>query len=347
MGRLGRGLDITKFSISRIRESPGLLGLPLFAGVLIVLVVSIFFMGLWYIGNVETPSWFGRIFLLLIIIVYYVTFLIRVTFEAAQVAYVHTKIEEGRGSAIRGLGATGGRAWTLAGFAGYQMAVNIFLKFYSVKAVFEGEIGFKRAEDGEMDYYSPGTETATEFYLTLPFILYEKEDLDKSLKQSKEMVMESWGDTITGRLTVGFIFFLLLVPAIFAFFYLLFSEWTEAIVLPMLITVGYMIVLVSLRSVGSSVMQAAMYRYAKTGEMEIEVPSWVKPGPLIEKAPVIPAKPVPIDEPVKLNRIVVVNTPDGREEKGIVSRLESGLATVTFPDGSKLDVDESCCKVVG
>ena len=343
MGRLRRGLDITKFSFKHIGKSPGLFALPLFAGVLIVLVICILFMGLWLILEWDWPGWFVIIILILFILIYYLTVFIRVFFEAAQVAYAHEKMEEGRASASQGLGTAWGRARSLAGFAGYQAAVNLFLKVYVPKALFEGEFGFERAEDGERDFYSPGTEMATEFYLMLPVILYEGKDLEKSIDLSKQLALEGWGETIVGRLTVGFIFFLLLIPAIFSFFYLLFSEWTEAIILPMLITVGYMIVLVSLRSVGSSVLQSAMYRYVKSGKMEIEIPTWIRPEPIMRQRPTKSAELVQARQRPKEGEQVMVSTPDGREERGTVTRIDSGMVTVMLRDGAIARFDESDC----
>ena len=74
-----------------------------------------------------------------------------------------------------------------------------------------------------------------------------------------------------------FAFFLLLLPAIISLFYYIFGEWSEAMIIPMLATLTYMITIISVRAVGSSVLQTAMYRYAQTDKLDIDLPEWLHP----------------------------------------------------------------------
>jgi hypothetical protein len=265
---------MAKLCFTHIGTDPGLFALPLYAGSLIVLSICMFFAGLWLTSTWDMPAWFGWIILLLFILLLYLTVLIKVLFEAAMVAYAHEEMEVGRGSVSQGLATAWVRARPLAGWAFLSTVATLFFRESKEKDDTNGMSGFVRAEDGELMFYSPW---ATETYFMLPVILYEDRDFEGSMEQSRTLAIENWGPFQVARLTRGLVFLLLLLPGIIGLFYYIFSDWNTGIVLPLLVTVTYMILLISVRSVGSTVLQAAMFRYARTGRLDVGLPNWIQP----------------------------------------------------------------------
>jgi hypothetical protein len=107
-------------------------------------------------------------------------------------------------------------------------------------------------------------------------ILYEDMRFWKLPVRSERLVTEFWGDELIGRLAVGIIFALLLLPAIIIFIIGLILESSTGYIIA-IICAAYIICIASVRGVSGGVLSAAMYRYTQTGKFALAVPEWIRP----------------------------------------------------------------------
>ena len=276
--RLRTGSDLGKFCSKQVGGDPKLLVFPIFAGIWIVLIPIIYFTGLFLIPSVEDlPGYVIILILILLAVVYLIAVFIRVFFEAAMVAYVHEKMEGGRSTVGLGLSRAWGRAGIIFKWAIFSAFVGVIIKVFtslSSKAGGDSKVTTEDGEETEFTSFSGVWSMAT--YLVLPMILFEDTKFWKLPGRSGRLVTEFWGGELVGRLAVGVLFVLLLLPALIIFFYGLILGGSTGFII-VVVTVAYMISIASVRGVSGGVLSAAMYRYSQTGNIDLDLPQWLHP----------------------------------------------------------------------
>jgi hypothetical protein len=115
-------------------------------------------------------------------------------------------------------------------------------------------------------------------YFVVPIIVFEGDGAWASIKRSWEVLKGNWGESIVGHLAMGLIFIALGLPVILIFIAagMNFENLTLFVFL-ILMAVVYLMFIAILYSTVSTVLQTALYRYVKTGEIGITLPNWLPP----------------------------------------------------------------------
>jgi hypothetical protein len=102
-------------------------------------------------------------------------------------------------------------------------------------------------------------------FFVVPVLLYEPLGVGASIKRSASIFKQKWGEQVVGNATIGLAMFLVGVALALALGGLAFAVPGLA---PVAIVIGVlaMLVLAALGSVLTGVFNAALYRYATTGE---------------------------------------------------------------------------------
>jgi hypothetical protein len=99
-------------------------------------------------------------------------------------------------------------------------------------------------------------------YFVVPVLLFEPAGVGEAIKRSGSIFRQRWGEQFIGQATIGLAFFLLSIPVVLVG--VLLSAAVPILGVPLLIiAIG---VLMAIAAACSGVFNAALYRYATTGE---------------------------------------------------------------------------------
>ena len=261
MGRFSRGWEMTKLSFRIIGMNKSLLLFPVISGIIIMLVLSTFVVGFWFFPQMaEMPEWLWFIVgFLLYVILFFVSFF----FQAALVACAYETMEGGSPNLGYGIGKAKGRAFEIFKWAVIAAIVGIILRAIEERFPIASRL--------------IGMAWSIATYFVIPIIVFEGEGAWPSLKQSVRVLKGSWGEALVGNVAVGLIFFLLALPAVLIFILAFTMSSVLAIAMLVLIGIIYIIFMGILSSTVSSVLQTALYRYVKTGRIDVQLPQWFPP----------------------------------------------------------------------
>ncbi|OGS42122.1 MAG: hypothetical protein A3K67_07180 [Euryarchaeota archaeon RBG_16_62_10] len=107
-------------------------------------------------------------------------------------------------------------------------------------------------------------------YFVVPVLIYEKVGPWKAVKRSASILRKTWGEALVGNLGLGVIFFLFALVGILIIVLGALSGSLTVILVAVAIAVVFWIVLAIVYSAAQSVLVAALYRYATTGQASEE-----------------------------------------------------------------------------
>ena len=104
-------------------------------------------------------------------------------------------------------------------------------------------------------------------FLVIPILVVEKKGPLQALSESTQLLKKTWGEQLAGNFSFGLLFFLLGIPA-FALVFLGFLSGSAAIIfLCAGLAAVYLILLALVQSALQAIFQAAMYLYARNGQV--------------------------------------------------------------------------------
>lgn len=271
MGRFGRGLELTKLSFKVIGKNKSLLVFPVLSGISILLLLTVVFLGFWFVPGIEdAPSW---LWFIVGFVIYFLLFFISFFFQAALIACAYETLEGGSATLGFGLRKASSRIGSLLMWALIAAIVGMILQALESRAGILGRIVIRIV----------GAAWAIATYFTVPIIVFEDVKAWAAVKRSWQTLKGSWGETIVGNLAVGLIFFLLfliVLPLVIALGYLgnaLNLSGVAFFAMIAIAAVVYIAFIMALHAAVRGVLQAALYRYVKTGKLDITLPSWIPP----------------------------------------------------------------------
>ncbi|MBW8015372.1 MAG: hypothetical protein FVQ82_04235 [Planctomycetes bacterium] len=104
-------------------------------------------------------------------------------------------------------------------------------------------------------------------FLVIPVLVIEKKSPIGALKESTALLKKTWGEQIIGNFNFGFIFFLLNIPAILIIVLGIMSQNAAIMITCIVVGVIYLLVVALIQSALQSIFQAAIYLYAKDGQV--------------------------------------------------------------------------------
>lgn len=259
MGRIGLGWQLTKTSLRVLRKDKELLIFPLLSGLALLLILGGFLGGMFALVGFEAflngpSSWL----LIPVLAVYYIfAFFVAIFFNAAVIGAATIRLNGGNptlGDGLRVARENVGRIFLWALFAG---TVAMILRAIQQRSGILGRIVIGLV----------GVAWSLATYFVVPVLIYEKLGPWASVKRSAHIFKATWGETIVGGFSMGAIFVLAGLAGILPIALGAVIGGIVGLIVGLVIAVVYWIILGLISSAASSILIAALYRYATTGKV--------------------------------------------------------------------------------
>ncbi len=260
MGRIGRGWKLAKVSLGVVKKDKEILILPILSGILSTLVFGLIFIP-GFLGSSllfeseEASSYF----------VYFTYFLAYIAMTFVIVYFNAAVI----GCASIRLG--GGDPKLKDGFRIANKKLHLIF-FWAILSATMGLI-FRALRNrlrflGTMFEWAWGIIT----YFVVPIMLFEKVSVKESIGRSKDIISKTWGEALFGEIGMGLYFLLLgIIGLAFPLVgFIFFATW--GLIVGLIAFLVYVIVLMVIYSAADGVLKAALYRYARTGQISEDFP---------------------------------------------------------------------------
>lgn len=252
MGRIGRGHRLVKASWEVLKADKELLLLPLLSFGAIILV-SLPFIGAAVgtdgfpqSGEMSSLQW------VLMGIFFFLSYFIGIFFNAAIVGAATIRLQGGNPTVKDGLDL----AWSKVGkiFAWACIAASVGLILRAV----EDKLGFL----GRIVIAIIGAAWSAVTFFVVPVLLFEEVSAGESVKRSATIFKARWGEQFVGNISIGLALLLIALPLVF--FSILLIGTIPFIGVPLLVLT--ICALIAVGNAMTGIFNAALYRYAVTGE---------------------------------------------------------------------------------
>lgn len=252
MGSIGRGFRLAKASWAVVRSDKELLLLPIFSFFGIIAVSVVFGLGMVGIGLPQQGQSASPLFYVLGFAFYVAVAFVTIFFNAAVIATAmkrlkgeDAKISDGIALAKQHLGQI--FVWALI-----TATVGMILRSLQERAGWIGRIVF--------GFLGVAWNVIT-FFVT-PVLLYEDLGAVDAIKRSASLFKQRWGEQLVGNATIGIAIVIVAIPVMVVGAGLFV---VSPIVGGIFLTVAFGL-LIAIGAALSGVFNAALYRYATTGE---------------------------------------------------------------------------------
>ena len=259
MGRIGLGWQLTKTSWRVLRKDKELLVFPLISGLVLILILAGFVGGMFATVGLEgvlsgNSSW---LLIPLFVAYYIVAFFVSIFFNAAVIGAATIRLNGGNptlGDGLRIARENVGRIFLWAVFAG---TVAMILRGIQQRSGLLGRIVLGLV----------GIAWSLATYFVVPVLIYEKLGPWAAVKRSAHIFRTTWGETLVGGFSMGVIFFLAALAGLLPILLGAAIAGVPGLIVGALVAVVYWVLLGLVASASSSILIAALYRYAITGKV--------------------------------------------------------------------------------
>lgn len=258
MGKISRGWQLAKMSLRIIRKDKEMLLFPLLSGIVTLLILGSFFGGMFAIYGLEgiTDDANSIVFYVFFAAFYFVSFFVTTFFNACVIGAATIRMNGGNPTFSDGIKAATGSLKQIILWSLFAATVGLILR------AIQERVGFL----GKMIIGALGLAFTVATYFVVPVLVFEKLGPWGALKRSVSVLKGAWGEALIGNLGLGLIFFLFgllgLIPLIAGI--AIMTTWS--IVIGIVVAIVYWLILGLIASAASSVLVAALYRYATTGK---------------------------------------------------------------------------------
>ena len=252
MDRIRRGFRLVGASWSVVKSDRELLLLPVASFACMIAVGVVLGGAAWAIGLPGAGQSLSPVQYLILAAFYFCTTFIAVFFNAAIVGAATIRLQGGDPTLSDGLRLAWSHVGKILAWSAVTATVGMILRSLEERA---GLIG--RIVIGII-----GVAWSAITFFVVPVLLYEPLGTIDSVKRSASLFKQRWGEQFTGNASIGIVLFLASIPVIAV------SALLYAVVPVLGIAVG-VVGIVLLATVGTTmtgVFNAALYRYATTGE---------------------------------------------------------------------------------
>jgi hypothetical protein len=260
--RLSRSWGLVKASASVLREDTQLLLFPLVSFLALIVVVVAFAVPVIGLGLIEQVSRehvpaSGYVVAFLF---YFVQYFVIFFFNAGLVGAAMMRLEGGNPTFADGMRIASSKVGVIAGYAAIAATVGVILRAIQERVGFIGRI--------IVGLLGVGWTIAT--YLVVPVLVANDVGPIDAVKQSAGLLKKTWGENIIGQVGIaaafGLIFFGVIVAGIVLVVAALFTQSIAAIVASLLVAMLAVALTALVQSALAGIYEAALYRYATTGE---------------------------------------------------------------------------------
>ena len=252
MERIRRGFRLLGASWEVLRSDKELLVLPVLSFAAIAVATVAIGTLAWAGGLGDRRESLAPLDYVYLGVFYFVAYFIGIFFNAAVVGAATIRLQGGDPTIGDGLRLAASKLGKIAGWAAISATVGLILRSLEERFGFLGDliIGLIGVVWGAITFF------------VVPVLLYEEVGAVEGIKRSASIFKERWGEQMTGNVAIGLAIFLLGLPILAV------AVLVGTISMPLGLVVGVLAVgaLVSVGTAVSGVFQAALYRFATTGQ---------------------------------------------------------------------------------
>ena len=262
MGKIARTWSMMSACWQVLKQDKGLLLFPFISGVCCLALLASFAVTLYTTGHWQPPGaktgtnqqavYYGIFFLF-----YVCNYFVIVFFNSAIVACATIRMSGGAPTVADGFRAAASRLPVIAGWAVVSATVGLILRIIEDRSEKVGRI-----VAGLL-----GAAWTVVSFLVVPILVVENKNPVAALKDSTALLKKTWGEQLVGNFSFGLLFFLLSIPAFALVILGVLSGSVAAAAVCIAIAVVYLIVLALIQSALQSIFQAALYLYARDGQV--------------------------------------------------------------------------------
>ncbi len=262
MNRIHRTWSLMSACWQVLKQDTALLLFPFMSGICCLMLLASFAVPLYATGYWQPPggnappahqaTYYGVLFLF-----YLCNYFVVIFFNAAIIACATVRLGGGSPAVADGLRAAAARLPLIAGWAVVSATVGLVLRLIEDRSKWVGRI-----VAGLL-----GAAWTVVSFLVVPILVVENKSPFAALQESAGLVKKTWGEQVAGNFGFGVIFFLLAIPAFVLIALGIFSGRAALIVGCIGLAVIYLIVLGLVQSALQSIFQAAVFLYARDGQV--------------------------------------------------------------------------------
>jgi hypothetical protein len=262
MSKIARTWSMMAACWQVLKADKGLLLFPFISGICCLLLLASFALPLYFTNHWQPPGrdadtirqvgYYGTLFLF-----YVCNYFIVVFFNAGIIACATMRMTGGNPTVGDGFRAAAARLPVIAGWALVSATVGLVLRVIEDRS---DKIG--RFVAGLL-----GAAWTVVSFLVVPILVVENKNPFAALKDSTLLLKKTWGEQVTGNLGFGLVFFLLCIPAFVVIVLGILSGNLVVIAACVALGVIYMIVLALVQSALQAIFQAAVFLYARDGQV--------------------------------------------------------------------------------
>jgi hypothetical protein len=252
MGSIKRGFRLARASWGVVSSDRQLLWLPLISFLCSLVVAGVFALGMFGIGlpaEGEDPS---PALYVLGFVMYVALAFVTIFFNAAVIGTAMKRLRREPATIGDGLALARSHVGRIFVWAVITATVGMILRQLQERFGILGRVVFGLV----------GVAWSVITFFVVPVILYEPVGVPDAIRRSAAIFRQRWGEQFTGQATIGLAIFLVAIPVVLVGGMI--AAAAPAVGVPLLV-----VALIGLAAVGaacSGVFNAALYRYATTGE---------------------------------------------------------------------------------
>ncbi|MBN1911591.1 MAG: hypothetical protein JW818_17755 [Pirellulales bacterium] len=265
-GRISHTWSLMGASWEILKQDKEMLIFPLISGICCLMVLASFAVPLvltdsWTPPAKNAPVGDQVAYYAMLFAFYFCNYLVIVFFNSAVIACATIRLSGGDPTLGDGFRAAMSRLPLIIGWALVSATVGLILRL----------IEDRSEKVGALVAGLLGMAWSVVSFLAIPILVIEREGPLTALKRSTALLKKTWGQQLVGNFSFGMVFFLLSIPAYLViglgvFLGMSSGLWPVTIVCVVL-SVIYLIVLALIESVLFAIFQAALYLYARDGEV--------------------------------------------------------------------------------
>jgi hypothetical protein len=262
MGKLSNTWSLMGSSWQLLKKDKEILFFPLISGICCLVVLASFAIpiiasGAWRPGGQGTSTHSPIVYYSTLSLFYFFNYFVIVFFNTAIVACAVTRMKGGNPTVSDGLRAAGSRLSLIIGWALIQATVGLILRMIEDRSERLGQI-----VAGLL-----GMAWTVISFLVIPILVIEEKGPVAALEESTSLLKKTWGEQLIGNFSFGLVFLLLGVPAFIFIALGIASRSGVGLIVGIVVAAVYLIGLSLIQSALQSIFQAALYLYARNGQV--------------------------------------------------------------------------------
>ncbi len=260
MGKTSQTWSFMRASWQVLKMDKKMLIFPLISGICCLLVIVSFAMNVELSENdALTTSDYVTLFL-----IYFCNYFVIIFFNSAIIACATIRMAGGDPKVSDGFRAALTRLPLIAGWALVSASVGLALRI----------IENRLEKAGEFVASLLGMAWTVMSFLVIPILVIEKKGPITAFRESTALLKKTWGEQLVGNFSFGLVFFLLSLPALLLIAAAVAGVFTFPLdpligIAIIILAVIYLIVLALVQSTLQAIFQAAIYLYARDGEVSV------------------------------------------------------------------------------